>query len=187
MKKIIIVEDSAELNYLLKKILNRNFPEANILLFNVDNEAIEAVVSSNKDFDVLVLDGYLGLGGHGENVLNVLTPEQLKKTIVFSYDNDFINNARKKGILEFMNGSFMGVRPSEIDAYILAKFKNVLPTISNAMETTEECSHECKCSCHDKDSRVVHIMACCEKCKICGKNIKIGEMDEHLKACHKNK
>ncbi len=30
-----------------------------------------------------------------------------------------------------------------------------------------------------------HVAACCTKCSICDRNITMGQMDDHLKTCHK--
>ena len=47
----------------------------------------------------------------------------------------------------------------------------------------KKCPYECKCLCHSLGG--LHIMACCYKCKICHRNIRIGLMDAHLRECHK--
>lgn len=54
------------------------------------------------------------------------------------------------------------------------------------MEKHEKCSHECQCDCHKEGVRMVHMMPCCRECKICGKHIKMGRMEEHLSQCHPN-
>jgi hypothetical protein len=54
------------------------------------------------------------------------------------------------------------------------------------MENHEKCAHECQCDCHNEGSRMVHMMACCQKCLICNKNIEKGHMEEHLSAAHPN-
>jgi len=48
------------------------------------------------------------------------------------------------------------------------------------------CIHECQCDCHnDKDIR--HVIVCCLKCELCGKNIIRLMVDEHLQFCHNKK
>jgi len=44
------------------------------------------------------------------------------------------------------------------------------------------CCHECDCGCHRDGS--VHIMACCGKCELCGKNIREFLMEAHKRDCH---
>lgn len=46
----------------------------------------------------------------------------------------------------------------------------------------EKCEHECQCDCHE--GMCVHIMACCNPCDLCQKNIKMFHLDEHIKQCH---
>jgi len=47
--------------------------------------------------------------------------------------------------------------------------------------------YECTCNCHDETGRMniryTHITPCCSKCKTCGKNIKIGFEELHVKQC----
>ena len=46
--------------------------------------------------------------------------------------------------------------------------------------------YQCQCGCHQKGSHVMHIMPCCEECKICGQHIKFGCMEDHSKERHPN-
>ena len=45
--------------------------------------------------------------------------------------------------------------------------------------------YECNCFCHKggKGTKAGHIVACCSKCVNCGKRIRRGRMDDHLKKC----
>lgn len=47
------------------------------------------------------------------------------------------------------------------------------------------CPHSCDCSCHTSGGRTVHIMACCGRCDLCGRNIKEWLMKIHRTDCHK--
>ena len=126
MKKIIIVEDNRDFKNLVKMIINENFPGSNIIMFDEDKKAVEAISSSDKDFDVLLLDGDLGFfGGYGGNVLNILTPEQLQKTIICSGNEAFIAEAKEKGLSVFMDKGFEGIRISKIGLYILETLKMI--------------------------------------------------------------
>ncbi|NTU99201.1 hypothetical protein HGA64_04330 [Candidatus Falkowbacteria bacterium] len=44
--------------------------------------------------------------------------------------------------------------------------------------------HLCDCSCHEKNSLMMHCVPCCHVCEICGKNIKPILIDEHMRICH---
>ena len=46
------------------------------------------------------------------------------------------------------------------------------------------CPHGCHCSCHGS-SFIKHFFACCCKCSICQSNIDMGQMENHLRDCHK--
>jgi len=45
-----------------------------------------------------------------------------------------------------------------------------------------DCTHECSCPCHEEPG-IVHIMACCETCDTCGRNIP-GAWADHDRECH---
>jgi len=94
-------------------------------MFIEDTKAMEAISSTEKDFDVLLLDGDLGVGGSGGNVLNILTLEQLEKTIICSGNDDFIAEAKKKGVSILIDKGFAGIRASKIVPYILETFGKI--------------------------------------------------------------
>lgn len=119
MKKIIIVEDNKGFRNIIKMVIEDNFSECTLIEFTSQTPALNAISSQDKDFDILLLDGDLGFGGHGRNVLNILTQEQLKKTIVCSGSDDFTLEAKEKGISVFIDKGFSGIRASKIDLYVL--------------------------------------------------------------------
>ncbi|PCI21266.1 hypothetical protein COB64_00080 [Candidatus Wolfebacteria bacterium] len=119
MKKIVIVEDNRSFKDILKMVIENNFNECKIIDLIEDQDAIKAISSTDSDFDVLLLDGNLGWGGHGRNVLNILNEDQLKKTIICSADDKFIKEAQKKDITVFLDKGFFGIRASKIHLYIL--------------------------------------------------------------------
>jgi len=49
------------------------------------------------------------------------------------------------------------------------------------------CVHECNCSCHrqGETAYAVHIVACCDECGLCLRNIKIVFKNQHNETCHK--
>ena len=106
MKKIVIVEDNNVFKSVVKMVINENFPESNTIIFDEAKKAVEAISFSDKDFDILLLDGDLGFGGYGGDVLDILTPEQLQKTIICSGNETFIAEAKKKGLSIFMDKGF---------------------------------------------------------------------------------
>lgn len=119
MKKVIIMEDNRTLIDVLKIVINQKFPECEIVEFGHAGEA-KMYVSSGKEFDVLFLDGNLGwFSEHGEIVLHALSEEQIKKTIVCSADDTFIDQAKAKGVTVFLEGGFAGIRISKIGEYVL--------------------------------------------------------------------
>ncbi|HBA36850.1 TPA: hypothetical protein DCZ15_03170 [Candidatus Falkowbacteria bacterium] len=125
MKKILIVEDNNDFKNIVKMVINENFPESKVIIFDEAKKAVEAISFSDKDFDILLLDGDLGFGGYGGDVLNILTPEQLQKTIVCSGNGAFIAEAREKGLSIFMDKEFEGIRASKIGSYILETLKRI--------------------------------------------------------------
>lgn len=40
----------------------------------------------------------------------------------------------------------------------------------------------CDCECHEKDSTIIHCVACCDLCSKCGKGIWVG-FKEHFESC----
>lgn len=55
----------------------------------------------------------------------------------------------------------------------------------------EPCLHSCDCDCHpwkDQGIEVKHPYGrpCCERCRVCGYNIKVGLFEAHMKNCHKS-
>lgn len=44
----------------------------------------------------------------------------------------------------------------------------------------------CDCMCHT-DANVMHIVACCEYCKYCDSNIRLGMMEYHKKECKRSR
>ncbi len=125
MKKLVIVEDNVPFKETIKMVISDNFPGCSILMFIEDQKAIEAISSTEKDFDVLLLDGDLGFGGSGSNVLEILTPAQLRKTIICSGNDKFIAEAKDKGVSIFIDKGFEGIRASKIASYILETLEKI--------------------------------------------------------------
>ncbi|OGF27458.1 hypothetical protein A2331_00665 [Candidatus Falkowbacteria bacterium RIFOXYB2_FULL_34_18] len=69
--------------------------------------------------------------------------------------------------------------------YKFVQQKNHFHIYIISLENIINSSYECNCSCHQTGA--IHIVACCDQCKICGKNIKIQMMNKHLKTCHHKK
>src|SRR3989344_4237912 len=44
------------------------------------------------------------------------------------------------------------------------------------------CFHICRCDCHKTGA--LHVLACCNRCVICGQNIEFDMMNIHLTTCH---
>jgi DNA-binding NtrC family response regulator len=125
MKKIILVEDNRNFRDAIEMVVSGNFPECKLIIFTDDNKAIEAIITTDKDFDILLLDGDLGFGGHGANVLSILNPEQISKTICCSGNDDFIAQANKSGVSVFLDKGFSGIRISKIHSYILETINKI--------------------------------------------------------------
>lgn len=73
-----------------------------------------------------MLDVDLGFGGHGSSVLNILTPEQITKTIVCSGNDDFITETKERGVSIFLDKGFLGIRASKIHSYIFETIQKIL-------------------------------------------------------------
>lgn len=41
----------------------------------------------------------------------------------------------------------------------------------------------CKCLCHVEGTHVKHIVACCSRCSVCYKRVKMHACEEHQKEC----
>lgn len=54
----------------------------------------------------------------------------------------------------------------------------------NYFRIIRNCSHGCTCGCH-RHPGTKHVAACCTQCDICGHNITMGQMENHLAVCHK--
>ena len=119
MKKIILVEDNRNFKDMVESIVERSLPECTLVMFSSAQKAIAAISSTEKDFDVLLLDGDLGFGGHGRSVLNTLSPEEIRKVIICSGSDSFIEEAEQKGVSVFLDKEFLGIRPSKIDEHFL--------------------------------------------------------------------
>lgn len=93
LEKVVIVEDHMPYYMTYKKVIEEMHSSCSIYHCHTEEKAIDAVSSDHNDFDLLILDGNLG-GGHGRNVLAILSEEQLKKTVVCSSDDDFLLEAK---------------------------------------------------------------------------------------------
>lgn len=125
MKKIILVEDNRDFKDAIELVVTGNIPEANLIMFNDAEKAIEAITTVDKDFDILLLDGDLGFGGHGRSILNILTSEQITKTIVCSGNDDFIAETKERGVSIFLDKSFSGIRASKIHSHIFETIQKI--------------------------------------------------------------
>lgn len=78
-----------------------------------------------NDFDVLILDDAYGyLFGCGWKRLELLTEEQKQKTIIHSWESDFVEEAKKRGIDRHID--FRAKRYRDLDAYVIEKLNLVL-------------------------------------------------------------
>lgn len=50
-------------------------------------------------------------------------------------------------------------------------------------ETQTVNDQECKCICHAPGKKVLHCRPCCRVCEYCGKNIKMGCLEDHFLPC----
>lgn len=119
MKKIIIVDDNRNFRKVIRMVTECHFPECIIIEFTKATEAVKEISNIGNDFDVLLLDGDLGFGGHGSDILQILTQDQIKKTITCSGDDSFIKECQEKGIINSIDKEFLGIRASKIDTYVI--------------------------------------------------------------------
>ena len=125
MKKIVLVEDNRDFREMIEMVVAEHFPETKIVIFTNDQKAIEAISAKDKDFDALFLDGDLGFGGHGENVLKILSPEQISKTICCSGSDNFILQTKQSGVSVFIDKDFPGIRISQIRPHIVETINKI--------------------------------------------------------------
>jgi CheY-like chemotaxis protein len=123
--KIIIVEDNQEFVSFLTEVIRGRYPSCNIVHFTNSTKAACAVSTSDADFDALFLDGHLGFGGNGIEVLNVLSEDQLKKVVVVSGSSQFAKDCIAKGVNIRMEKDFPGIMGSEVPECILETLKKV--------------------------------------------------------------
>ncbi len=125
MKKIIIVDDNRNFREVIRSVVENHFPECIIMEFTDATQAVNKLSNIGDDFDILLLDGDLGFGGHGSDVLQILTQDQIKKTIMCSGNDIFIQECKEKGIINSIDKGFEGIRISKIGDYVLEIFKKV--------------------------------------------------------------
>jgi len=125
MKKILIVEDNHSFITHVEEVVAENFPDCAVIVFSKATEAVNSINFANRDFDILLLDGDLGNGGSGDDVLKILTPPQLLRTIVCSGDSSFIKKASTQGVKVFLDKGFRGIRATMISAYTLETLKKI--------------------------------------------------------------
>ena len=125
MKKIIIVDDNRNFREVIRAVVKNHFPECIIMEFTEATQVVNELSNIGDDFDILLLDGDLGFGGHGSDVLQILTQDQIKKTITCSGNDTFIQECKEKGILNSIDKGFEEIRISKIGDYVLEIFKKV--------------------------------------------------------------
>lgn len=119
MKKIIIVDDNRNFREVIRAVVKNHFPECIIMEFTEATQVVNELSNIGDDFDILLLDGDLGFGGNGSDVLQILTPDQINKTITCSGNDAFIQECKEKGIMNSIDKGFFGIRASKIDAYVI--------------------------------------------------------------------
>lgn len=123
--KIIIVEDEPTFVSFFSDVICEAYPSCTMLHFANSEEAASAVAGSDADFDALFLDGNLGFGGNGAEVLDALSQDQLKKVVVISAERQFAKDCASKGVVIFMEKDFPGIRATEVPEFILETLKRV--------------------------------------------------------------
>lgn len=110
MKKfnILVIEDDKEIASNIIRFLGWVIPSFESFKARDKTEAINLM--SEKDFDLITLDGRLLDNDHGRDVLKEMSEDQISKTIVYSAESKFIEECRTKGI-----------RAAEKDCYTIDK------------------------------------------------------------------
>lgn len=96
MKNILIIEDSAALAAAIASFI-KEFVPGSIINFAVDKEEALALLKQ-KNFCLITLDGRLLNNDHGRDVLREMNEEQISKTVVCSFEMDFLTECAKKKI-----------------------------------------------------------------------------------------
>jgi response regulator of citrate/malate metabolism len=98
MKKfnVLVVEDDLEIAPYIVMFLDRVIPNSNFFKARDKTEALKFI--TEKEFDLITLDGQLLNGDHGRDVLKGMSEDQILKTIVYSCDSDFLKECQAKGI-----------------------------------------------------------------------------------------
>lgn len=112
--KFLIIDDDESVHYNIKTSLKKSFPQSEIdEAYNI-REAVEYL--NKNQYNFITLDGKLKEGRHGREILLLMSPEQINKTIVYSGEIDFVSECQNKNILSFSKDS---------------DFSNILPIITS--------------------------------------------------------
>lgn len=65
--------------------------------FAIDSKEARLKINES-DYLLVTLDGTLYGGDHGRNLLDLMSPQQLKKIMIVSGDTEFVVECRKKGM-----------------------------------------------------------------------------------------
>lgn len=93
---ILIIDDDPGIRSNIIRYLDRIVP--GFQSFEACNKAEALKLMSEKDFDLVTLDGRLLDDDHGRDVLKEMSENQISKTIVYSAESKFIEECRLKGI-----------------------------------------------------------------------------------------
>lgn len=119
MKKILVFGMGNWID-IIQGAVERHLPSAQVIV--VGDAEFER---HQDDFDILILDDAYGyLYGCGWNRLRLLTEDQKQKTIIHSWENDFIEEAKQRGIDRYMD--FRAKRFSKLDTYVIENLNLLL-------------------------------------------------------------
>ncbi len=97
--KILIIEDDLSVVTMLTALFMDYIPRIEIATAPYEAGVIEAIEAN--DFEVVILDGDLRPSFHARDVIKLMDKDVISKTIVFSGEDRFILEAKRKGIVSF--------------------------------------------------------------------------------------
>jgi DNA-binding NtrC family response regulator len=94
--RVLIVDDDESVVYFVERKMRNIFPGCEVKTAYNKEAALRSL--RECDFDLITLDGNLQEGCHGRQIIELMTYEQIKRTIVYSAELNYISECYEKGM-----------------------------------------------------------------------------------------